>query len=74
MSTKDYNDYQAVAALGLIPDEENPVFLFSQTHKDILLDLISGKIDPIQMAKKEMENRGLDIKTGNWIGWNKKVA
>ena len=74
MSTKDYNDYQAVAALGLIPDEENPVFLFSQTNKDILLDIINGKIDPIQMAKKEIENRGLDIKTGNWIGWNKQLA
>ena len=40
-------------------------------HKDILVDIISGKIDTVQLARMEMWNRGLDMKTGKWIGWRK---
>lgn len=72
MTQEELNYYKAAASLGLIPDEENPIFLFSSAHKDILLDIISGKIDPIQMARMEMEARGLDVYTGKWIGWNVK--
>ncbi|PQJ09598.1 hypothetical protein CJD36_016800 [Flavipsychrobacter stenotrophus] len=72
MSTKDYNDYQAVAALGLLPDNENPLFLFNSTSKELLLDIVNGRLDPVQMARLELMNRGLDTETGNWIGWPKK--
>lgn len=71
MSTKEYKDYQAAASLGLIPDDQNPIFLFSQTEKEILLDLVNGKIDAVQFAKIELRNRGFDIATGRWIGWKK---
>jgi len=71
MTQAEINRYRAAASLGLIPDEENPIFLFSQTHKDILIDIISGKIDAVQFARMEMWNRGLDMKTGKWIGWRK---
>jgi hypothetical protein len=74
MKTRELNYYKAVASLGLIPDEENPIFLFSMTSKDILLDIISGKIDAVRMARIEMENRGLDINTGKWFGWNSKKS
>jgi len=69
MTKKEYNDYQAAAALGLIPDEENPVFLFSGISKDLLLDIVNGKLDSVQLARIELRNRGLDLKTGRWIGW-----
>ena len=69
MSTKDYNEYKAAAALGLIPENENPVYLFNSTSKDILLDLINGKIDAVELARIELSNRGLDA-TGKFIGWN----
>ena len=71
MTQAEINRHRAAASLGLIPDEENPIFLFSQTHKDILVDIISGKIDTVQLARMEMWNRGLDMKTGKWIGWRK---
>ena len=71
MTQAEINRYRAAASLGLIPDEENPIFLFSQAHKDILIDIISGKIDAVQFARMEMWNRGLDMKTGKWIGWRK---
>jgi len=73
MSTEELNFYKSAASLSLIPDEENPIFLFNGTNKDILLDIISGKIDPIEMAIRELENRGLDTKTGKWIGWKKEL-
>jgi len=69
MTKKEYNDYQAAAALGLIPDKENPIFIFSGITKGLLLEFVNGKLDPIQLAHMEMRNRGLDPKTGKWIGW-----
>lgn len=71
MTTAEYKDYQAAASLGLIPDDMNPIFLFSQTEKELLLDLVNGKIDAVQFAKIELRNRGFDIETGRWIGWRK---
>ena len=72
MSTKDYNDYKAAAALGLIPDEENPLFLFNSTSKDLLLEILSGRLDAVQMARIELRNRGLDTENGYFIGWTTK--
>lgn len=74
MTTKEYNEWRAIAELGLCPDEENPLFLFNGTHKDILMDIVNGKIDPVEMAKIQMRNRGLDLKTGKWIGWKQGVT
>ncbi len=69
MTQTEINHYRAAASLGLILDEENPIFLFNGTRAELLLDIISGKIDPVEMARIEMRNRGLDEKTGRWIGW-----
>ena len=69
MTKKEYHEFQSAAALGLIPDEENPVFLFSGISKDLLLDIVNGKLDSVQLARIELRNRGLDLKTGRWIGW-----
>ena len=74
MTTAQYNHYKTAAALGLILDEENPIFLFNQTHKDLLLDIVSGKIDACELARIELKNRGLNEK-GRFVGWkNDKLA
>jgi hypothetical protein len=73
MTTVTYNKYKTAAMLGLIPDEENPLFLFSQTDEGLLLEIVNGRIDPIELAKMEMHNRGLDIRTGKWIGWKNET-
>ena len=73
MTTKEYNDYKAAAALGLIPDEENPIFLFNQTDSSLLLDIANGRLDAIQLARIQLQNRGLDTETGRFIGWKKGV-
>jgi len=74
MTTQELNYYKAAASLGLIPDEENPLFIFNSTNKDLLLDIISGKIDAVQMVRMELYNRGLDENTGAWVGWSKTKA
>lgn len=72
MTQEELNYYKAAASLGLIEDQINPIFLFSQCHKDILMDIINGKIDAVEMARIEMQNRGLDERTGRYIGWSTK--
>ena len=75
LTEQELNQYKAAAWLGLIPDEENPLFIFNQTHRDLLLDIISGRIDCVEMAKMQMRNRGLDLTTGQWVGWkNEEVS
>ena len=69
MTQERINQYKSAASLGIIPDDENPIFLFNQTHADILIGIINGEIDAIQFARIEMRNRGLDVKTGKWVGW-----
>ena len=71
MTQEEINYYRAAASLGLIPDEQNPIFLLSSCPADILIDIINGKIDTVQLARMEMWNRGLDEKTGKWVGWPK---
>jgi hypothetical protein len=71
MTQEQINYFRAAASLGLIPDEENPLFIFSLTNAGLLLDIANGKMDMVQLARMEMRNRGLDVKTGKWVGWNK---
>lgn len=41
-------------------DDKNPTFLFSLTHTELLVAIANGTIDPVALAKKELENRYLD--------------
>ena len=74
MTQAEINHYRAAASLGVIPDEENPIFLFNMSHTDLLLGIINGKIDAVEMARMEMRARGLDEKTGQWVGWKTKES
>ena len=49
-------------------DEENPKYMFSLTHTALLLDIIEGRIDPVELAKQEIVDRGLG-KGGGWVGF-----
>ena len=70
MTTAQYNHYKTAAALGLILDEENPIFLFNQTNKDLLCDIVNGKIDARELARIELRNRGSNSE-GRFVGWGK---
>ncbi len=54
-------------------DEQNPEMMFNMTHVDLLVKIANGEIDPIALAKKQLEQRGLDTK-GNWVGNKPKLT
>lgn len=52
-----------------VSDELNPQFLFQTIHTSLLVDILSGKIDAVEAARKELQNRGQD-ENGEWVGFN----
>ncbi|MEE1946395.1 hypothetical protein VRU48_14825 [Pedobacter sp. KR3-3] len=68
MTPGQIESYLKVAEDGSIPDEQNPLFVFSLTHPYLLAKLAYGEIDPVQFAKRELAQRGLD-REGKWIGF-----
>ena len=51
-------------------EELNPEYLFSTTWTDLICKIARGEVNAQEYAKKELENRGLDI-NGKWIGFKK---
>lgn len=63
-----YKSLHTASNTGEIKDDSNPVFMFSMTSTDVLALIAQGKIDPVWFAKKELANRGQNIK-GQWVGF-----
>lgn len=70
MTQREYNIYSNKAELGLIPDAENPIFILSMTNTSLLAKVLSGEINLVDLARIELQNRGLNEK-GEWVGFNK---
>lgn len=68
MTDFEINIYKAAASLDLIPDEENPLYIFSSTNKELLAQIIGGGIDVIRLAKFELNARGLN-ENGKFVGF-----
>ncbi|MBK8285793.1 MAG: hypothetical protein IPK97_13500 [Ahniella sp.] len=51
-------------------DATDPQFLYSVTTTTLLLAIAGGLIDPTQLAKAELANRGLD-RDGTWVGFDR---
>jgi hypothetical protein len=51
-----------------LSDDENPQFLFSTIRNTLLSMIVKGEIDPVHLAKQELEKRGYD-EDGRWIGF-----
>lgn len=52
-----------------LPDDLNPKFLFSLTAAQLLTQIVSGKIDPKELAWQELRNRGCNAE-GIWVGFD----
>ena len=70
MTTKEYQDYNQKAINGTLADDLNPIFILSMTNSQLLVDVLAGKYDLKELAKRELENRGLD-NNGKWVGFKK---
>ncbi len=49
-------------------DELNPAYIFNSTWTELLLKLADGTLNPQELARKEMANRGLG-RNGEWVGF-----
>jgi hypothetical protein len=50
-------------------DDLSPRYLYQGIATDLLVAIVNKRIDPIELAHKELDNRGLDS-TGKWVGFN----
>ncbi len=49
-------------------DDLQSKYIFSMTATDLLCAIVNGEIDPTELAKKELSNRGLN-NNGLWVGF-----
>jgi len=52
-------------------DDLNPRYLFQGIATDLLVAIVNKQIDTIEIASKELQNRGLD-ENGKWVGFKSK--
>jgi len=41
-------------------------FIFEPLSTEVLLAIARGKVNTTELAKKELDSRGVDYKTGQW--------
>lgn len=51
------------------PDELNADYILQAVATEMLLKVARGEIDLNELARREIANRGLSAKTGEWIGF-----
>lgn len=49
-------------------DDLNPKYLFQLVASDLLVAILKKQIDPVELARRELRNRGLNDE-GCWIGF-----
>jgi hypothetical protein len=58
MTAEQIELYLMAAELGTIPDDKNPLFLFSVTDSHLLLRILNDDFDLKFLARRELEVRG----------------
>lgn len=51
-------------------DSTDPSYLFATTHTALLLAIAGGLVDPLQLAREQLANRGIDA-NGDWVGFDR---
>ena len=70
MTDAQFKAYNEAAKNGTLSDDENPIFAFSQISSAMLADILSGKLDAMDLARRELAARGQNEK-GIWVGFKK---
>lgn len=55
-----------------LSDDLNPAYIFTLTATALLSKIAKGEINAQDLAKRELENRGVDI-DGRWVGFDNKI-
>ena len=72
MTPEQINKYRQAAKDGSLPNEENPLFLFSTTSTNLLAKLLSKEINLTTLIRMQLRERGVNDK-GQWIGFEKAM-
>ena len=67
----NFKELNKMAIEGTLPDDLNPLFIFTRTNNKLLGDIVKGKIDLMSFAKHELENRGYNEKN-EFVGFKTK--
>ena len=74
MNRAEYEKWNQKAMSGEVKDEENPIFIFYHNISSKFLSQIAkGEFNLQELAKRQLENRGLDI-NGNLVGLGKEIS
>lgn len=73
MTREEMQLWETRAQYGRVPDELNPAFILSCTATELLSEVAKGNINLQELAKRELENRGLNI-DGVWAGFKHQIA
>lgn len=63
--------YDLEEKIGELRDEDVPQYAIQPFTTALLMKIARGDIDMKKLAREELENRGLDPKTGAWVGFKK---
>ena len=63
MTRREYQTWINKADFGSVKDELNPAFILSTVATSLLSQIAKGEIHLQELAKRELENRGLDLIT-----------
>ena len=72
MDQATFKNYQEKAVSGEVTDNLNPSLMLQGIDSRLLAKVLAGEIDLNELAKREMEGRGLNAK-GEWVGFNKTI-
>ena len=51
-------------------EDQNPLYIFTLTSNHLLAGIIKGEIDIVELAKRELDNRGYNTNC-EWVGFKK---
>lgn len=68
MTQEQITKYQQAARDGSLPEEENPLFLFSKTSTNLLAKLLTKEFNIQALVRMQLRERGVDDK-GRWVGF-----
>lgn len=72
MTSEQINKYKQAAKDGSLPNEENPLLLFSTTSTNLLVRLLSKDFNLATLVRMQLRERGVNDK-GQWIGFEKAM-
>lgn len=68
MTTEQIKQYRQAAQDGSLPNEDNPLFLFSKTSTNLLAKLLTKEFNIQALVRMQLRERGVNDK-GQWVGF-----